>query len=673
MGIHAEGDTVPGKQGEALMRKGVLWASTAILLLPCWLEAQITRIEFTRVESPTFEGRVFGDVGQYEKLVGVAFGEVDPTDPRNAVITDIDLAPRNDHGMVEYATDIYILRPVDAPLGNGKLFYDVPNRGGKPAMSRFNGSRNPNDPTTSADAGDGFLMRQGYTIVWSGWESGSVAPGNDRLTARFPVATNPDGSSITGPHLDEFVFNRPETMTATLNHASASTDQSLARLRVRQRESDPQTYVPVSEWSFVSDRQIAINRSDAFLRAFDDGTIYEFVYTAKDPIVMGLGLAATRDVVSFLRYDVSAANPLGGNISTALAFGQSQSGRYLREFLRMGFNEDEAGRIVFGGLDVHVAGVRGMILNDRFATPGWISWQHLNHHARNTQFPFAYGVSVDPISGRTDGLLRRCLETATCPRIFHTDSANEYWGAAASLIVTGPLGRDLTLPDNVRVYLFAGTQHIPARVPSAGMCQQLSNPNSYRPNLRALLVALDAWVTEGVEPPPSQHPRVSDGTLVSASPRAVQGFPTIPGVAYNGLINHVAQLDFSTLPAVHVPGADYTVLVPKVDPDGNDIAGIRSTTLQVPLGTYLGWNLRRAGFAEGEHCGLSGSFIPFAATEDDRRTSGDPRPSLAERYGNGGYARRVVEAANQLQSQRFLLQEDVTRIIELAERNGPGL
>ena len=480
--------------------RGVLWASIAIMVLPCGLDAQVTRIEIIRAESPTFEGRVFGDVGQYEKLVGVAFGEVAPTDRRNALVTDIDLAPRNDRGRVEYETDIYILRPVDAASGNGRLIYGVPNRGGKPALRRFNNSPNTNDPAAAADAGDGFLMRQGYTIVWSGWESGSVTPGNDRLTARFPVATNPDGSSITGPHVDEFVFNDLETTTATLNHTAASTDQALARLRVRQREADPQTLIPATEWSFLNERQISINRFDAFLSDFDGGAIYELFYTAKDPIVMGLGFAATRDVVSFLRYDSSDANPLGQDISAALAFGQSQSGRYLKDFLRLGFNEDLAGRIVFEGLNVHVAGARGMILNDRFATPGWISWQHWNHHARNTQFPFTYGVLTDPISGRTDGLLRRCLETDTCPKVFHTDSANEYWGAAASLIHTDSYGNDLTLPDNVRFYLFSSTQHVPATVPSTGICQQLSNPNPYRPNLRALLLALDAWASEGVEP-----------------------------------------------------------------------------------------------------------------------------------------------------------------------------
>ena len=660
------------RREDTMTTRAALWALIAITVLACGLDAQVTRIEIARTESPAFEGRAFGDVGQYEKLVGVAFGELAPTDRRNALITDIDLAPRNDRGRVEYDVDIYILRPVDAASGNGRIFYGVPNRGGKPALRRFNDSPGTNDPTAAADAGDGFL-RQGYTIVWSGWESGSVQPGGGRLTARFPVATNPDESSITGPHVDEFVFNDLETTTATLNHTAASTDQALARLRVRQAETEPQTLVPESAWSFLNERQISINRFGAFLSDFDGGAIYELLYTAKDPVVMGLGFAATRDIVSFLRYERSDANPLRRDIATALAFGQSQSGRYLKDFLRLGFNEDLAGRIVFEGLNVHVAGARGMILNDRFATPGWISWQHQNHHARNTHFPFTYGITTDPISGRTDGLLRRCLETDTCPKIFHTDSANEYWGAAASLIHTDSYGNDLTLPDNVRFYLFASTQHVPATIPRTGICQQLSNPNPYRPNLRALLLALDAWSSEGVEPPPSRHPRASDGTLVSPLPREAQGFPAIPEVVYNGLINHVTLLDFGSLPAVHVPGADYAVLVPKVDADGNDVAGIRSTDLEVPLGTYTGWSLRRAGFAEGEHCGLTGSFIPFAATGEDRRASGDPRPSIAERYPNhGDYVRQVAEAARQLQSQRFMLQEDVNRIIELAEREGPG-
>jgi hypothetical protein len=671
-------------------RKSILWACLiATLILPGWLEARVTRIEITRVESPTFEGRVFGSSGQYEKLVGRAFGEVDRADPRNAVITDIGLAPTNASGKVEYSTDIYILKPINMARGNGKLFYHVLNRGNKQAISNFNdppADANANDPTSANDVGNGFLMRKGYTLVWSGSESNlaengrPLLPVGNRMLADFPVAKNPDGSSITGRYLDEIIFNNFTTTTVTLTYAAATTDQALDSLTVRQRETDPRVAVPPSEWSYLSSRQIRINRFGSFLSAFDAGSIYEFVYTAQDPIVMGLGHAATRDVASFFRYasadETGQDNPLapqvtGVPITSALAFGSSQAGRYLKDFIRLGFNEDEAGRMVFDGVIPHKSGARGMILNFRFATPGPISWQHQNHHARATEFPFSYGVLFDPVSGRTDGVLERCLASGTCPKLFETASANEYWAAGGSLVVTDSFGNDITLPSNVRVYLFASTQHGPAAVPSFGMCQQLSNPNPFSPHLRALLVALDEWVTEGVAPPPSQHPRVSDGTLVSPLPQAVQGFPAITGVTYNGLINHVALLDFSMLPPVHVPGVPlYTVLVPKVDADGNDIAGIRSTTLGVPLGTYTGWNLRRAGFAEGEQCDLTGSFIPFVATKQKRVASDDPRVSIEERYrDHGGYVSRVADAADELRRARFLLQEDVARIIEEAAQS----
>ena len=637
----------------------IIFITTALAVLPIVAEARVTQIVITDRETPTFEGRSFGSVGQYEKLIGRAYGVVDPTDSHNSVIVDLDLAPVNDDGEVEYSTDIYIFKPLNMTQSNGKIFYDVLNRGNKSGLRRFIGTAGGNNPTTAADAGNGFFFNEGYTIVWSGWESGSVATGNNRMIAYFPVAKNPDESPVVGPHLDEFIFNASSSTTGNLSYEAASTNQAKASLSVRELEADPRIKVPKSEWSFINSKQIFINRFGPVLSSYDGGAIYEFIYNAKNPVVMGLGHASTRDLVSFLRYSNSDDNPLRGKIDWAYAFGASQSGRYLKDFIYWGFNEDESGRMVFEGAIPHISGGRGMILNDRFATPGPISWQHQNHRSRKMQFPFTYGVMHDPISDQTDGLLKRCFTSDNCPKIFHTDGGNEYWGAAASLVVTDSYGNDISLPDNVRVYFFSSTQHGPAANPSYGICQQLSNPNDYNPLLRALFVALDDWVVREIAPPPSEHPKVSNATLVSSLPQSEVGFPDIPGVTYNGLINRVERLDFSTLPPEVIPNTEYTVLVPKVDSDGNDIAGIRTPTISVPLATYMGWNLRAEGYAENEQCDLTGSYVPFFETELERVAAGDPRPSVEERYPyHGEYVSMVADSVNNLLQKRFLLVED---------------
>ena len=659
-----------------MKKKTSLWALIVMLLTPALTEARITQIVIDRRESPTFEGVSFGEVGQYEKLVGVAYGEVDLDHPLNAGIVNLDRAPRNAQGMVEYNIDVHIFKPIDMKRGNGTIFYTVVNRGNA-GLTFHIGAGGGNDPTTAADAGDGFMLERGYVLVKSGWQ-GDILPGGARTTARFPVAT--DGTPIQKVITAEFTFGA-STFSAPIGEANTRpylpVEESMAGATLYRRAGPhaPREVIPRGEWSFAQCPDgvtMTPSQTDLCLPArFSPDFIYELVYEARDPTVMGLGFAATRDVISFLRYDASESNPLVEHRpSRALGFGSSQSGRYLKDLIYQGFNQDESGRMVFDGAIPHISGSRKTWTNFEFAFPGRFSQAVENHYAPGDQFSFAYETLTDPISGKTDGVLHRCREQGACPKTMHWDSSTEAWAARASLVVTDPLGMaDVPIPDNVRVYLFSSTQHGPAGTASpTTMCQQLTNPNQYRETQRALLHALQEWVTDGHNPPPSRVPRIGNGTLVPSLPQAVQGFPAIPGVRYTGGFNDLFINDEDAQPPEHVPGTEYTVLVPRVDEDGNDIGGVRSVTLQAPLGTYTGWNLRRAGFMEDESCGLTGSFIPFATTRAERLEAGDPRLSLEERYGtHEGYVEAVQAAAANAVAQDFLLPEDAERLIQEAE------
>lgn len=641
-------------------------------------DARIIRLEILSVQSPTFGGLAFGSVGTYEKIFARAYGEVDPSDRRNSLITDIDLAPRNSSGMVEYSADVHIIKPVDLSKGNQRIFYDVVNRGNK-GHGAFN-EVGGNNPTTAADAGTGLLMRRGYTLVFSGWEDeGLVPPGNNRALARLPIARNPDGSSVVEHTITEVIFDNANGTDLELTYRAANLDQSQAKMLVHNHThfiGGPlvdRVEVPASVWSYVDDTTVRINREDPFLAPYDQGAAYEFIYPAKDPQILGLGLAATRDVVSFLRHDTSAENPLRGAIQYVIAHGSSQSGRYLKGFTYWGFNEDEAGRTVFEGIQPKISGAHAIASNDRFGDTNATGRSYQRHLSAKQEFPFTYEVRFDPISGLTDGIFARCQVTDTCPKVMHTDSANEAYLKPTALVTTDGLGNDIRLPDNVRVFMVAGTQHGPSSAPqTTATCQQLSNPNPHNPIVRALYMALDDWATRGIRPPASRYPRVSDGTLVPSLPQSVQGFPVIPGVNYTGWYNPVDLLDKSTLPNMPIPGKSYTVLVPKTDVDGNDIAGVRHPNIEVPIATYTGWALRRAPFAEGEDCALTGQYIPFAATKAERLAD-DPRLSLEERYRNHGhYVSRVARAADRLVRQRLLLDEDSVDIITAAAESDVG-
>jgi hypothetical protein len=638
-------------------------------------EAGITRIVIDRVESPAFGGRVFGGVGQYEILIGRASGEVDPKDPRNAGIVYITAAPRNARGMVEYDVDLFILKPVNMDRGTQTIFYGVNNRGGKPYFP-------------GKDGGDGFLLQQGFTLVWSGWH-GDLLPGGDRLLARLPIAKQADGSPIRKRIGTEFLVNGgigpAPIYTASggrpiLDDFYPAVEERMADavlMRRRGPHAEPEV-IPRGQWSFANCPKgrsgTPSNKHICIPAGFSEDYLYYLIYDAQHPIVQGLGFAATRDVISFLRYDTSSANPLvsaGRNsIRWTMAFGSSQSGRFLRHFLYEGFNEDEKSRIVLDGMMPHIGGGRLGFFNHEFAQTTRWSRTTEEHYQPGDEFPFTYEVLTDPVSRRTDGLLARCRKSNTCPKIMQSDDASEVWQARASLVYTDPLGKqDVAPPDNVRYYQHASVQHGPAGVPSRGICEHLSNPNRNQETLRALLIALRAWVAWGIEPPPSRYPRLADGTLTAADQVR---FPNIPGVKYTGQHNHKLINDFSVLPPRHVPGTEYGVRVPQVDGDGNDIGGIRSVMLQVPVGTYTGWNLRAAGFMEGLPCLASGSFIPFAKTAAER--GNDPRPSLEERYGtHQRYVDRVRTAAAQLVREGFLLQEDYFKLVANAEHEDIGL
>src|SRR5262245_49621812 len=643
------------------------------------------------------EGHEFPITGAYEKLVGKVYGEIDPKNPLNKVIVNLDKAPINSRRRVEYWADLYILKPLDMARGNKKIFFDPPNRGGKHILALLNDAPQNNDPSTLKDAGNGFLMRQGYTVVWGGWHGG--LSGKNFVVMGVPVATN-KGKEIVGMVRTEIVVDEDEFYSMPLSadlrivsYEAASVDKSQASLTVREKSYEPRTLVPSTEWEFAAcekddagNTRIRPSTTDLYLRSgFKPNHLYEFIYPAKNPLVLGLGVAAVRDTVSFLRYEMKDRagnrNPLafGGNetgIKRAYAWGRSVSGRFIKEFVYCGGNEDESHRKVFDAVCPYVAGGGRMFLNYEFARPVTSSQQHTDQLDLEL-FPFAYNVLKDPQTGKKDGILKR---SKTDPYIFHVQTSTEYRQKRGALVHTDGKGKDVPIPETARVYVIASAPHrfAPGLIPKKSNSQNLTNPLPHGEVLRALMVAMDQWVCEGTLPPPSQFPRVKDGTLVQSSQKST-GFPKIRGVNYTTLYNRQLFLDYGPNLAqgkieIHPPkqikNGEYKILVTKVDKDGNDVAGIRLPAVQVPLATYTGWNLWIEGLAEDELCGLFGSYIPFARTKAERSASGDPRPSLAERYKNhADYVNKTSQAARALVEQRYLLPEDAERIIEAAKRN----
>jgi hypothetical protein len=636
----------------------------------------LINLKIDRME-PFADGQEFGTAGGYLRITGTAYGELDPDHPLNAVIVNLDKAPRNGRGLVEYEAEFDILRPADVERGNRRILYEVLNRGRKNLLPVFHvapetSPTSYNDPVTATDAGTGFTFRAGYTLVWSGWDPDAPRV-NHGLGMRIPVATH-HGTTIVRTIRDEFVFGTrvPTTrLTAPLSYEAATLDRGQARLTVRTREEDPRTEIPPSQWAYANARSIKLLPEGT---AFQPGLIYDFWYPAKDPKVLGIGFAATRDLISFLRYEArdraGNANPValnGGDLGfrAVLAFGQSQSGRYLRDHVALGFNQDEAGRKVIDGYLSHVAGIGKVFANYEFGQPYRTRTQHEDHWFPENHFPFAHAPLTDPVTGQTGGLWRG---DGFDPLVIEVNTSTEYWQKGASLLHTDPLGQqDIVIPPSVRHYMMAGTQHggRAGMRAARGTGIHPRNPHDPTPALRALLVALDQWVTEGEEPPASRVPTLAAGTLVA--PTGVK-FPDIPGLQAPGFADRVDVLTDWVHPE-STPTSAYTPLVSQVDGDGNETAGIRLPAIAVPLATHTGWNLYKAPYPEGELCDREGSYVPFAKTKVERLANGDPRPSLEERYGNHeAYVQRVKEVVRELQEARLLLPEDAARFVDEAAR-----
>ena len=655
-----------------------LLASTALIAaLAGAAHAEVVRVV---VESRTPLPGTFGAAGAYEVIRGQFFGELDPKDPKNAIIQDIALAPKNARGKVEYSATFAMSKPVDMSKASGFLFFDVPNRG------------------TMRVEGDA----DGRIHLTSGWQA-DIPPAAGVQTVTAPVARNPDGASVVGPALARFV-NMPagsqsRPLRGGINEGvprplPASLDTHKATLIKRTTDTDPGTAVAPEDFAFADCTKAPFpgtpDPTQLCIRGgFDTKYAYDLVYQAKDPVVMGVGFAATRDIVSFFHHSpgtAEAANPIAGQVKWTIATGVSQAGNYLRGLLNAGFNQDEAGRIVFDGMNPIIAG-RQVALNVRFSMPGGASYLY-DAGNEGAIWWTRYDDKVRKLG--VHSLLDRCTATNTCPKVFDTFGATEFWALRMSPDLVGTDGKaDIPLPANVRRYYSPSVTHgggpggFPvATLPPPATCALPANPNPSSDTLKALTKHLEAWVAKGTEPPASVYPTLAHGDLVAPT-AAATGFPTIPGhptagAALNPFLIYdfgpqYNRVDISGVMTKLPPGIDRTsvpLLVPRVNSDGNETSGIPSVQLQVPLGTYLGWNLYAGGYYAGQGCGYQGGFIPFATTKAERTASNDPRPSLEERYGDhAGFVTKVKAAAAAQVAKGYLLQADADRIVREADQS----
>jgi hypothetical protein len=599
------------------------------LLLAATAPASLVRVEILeRADAPA----------GYERLTGKAYFAVDPRLAANRIIADIDLAPRNERGMVEFSADLCLVRPRDPKTGNGTLLFEVSNRGGK-ALKRF---------FDLAD--DNFLLEQGYTLAWIGWQPDVPrTPGLLRLHA-------PAAKGVTGRVRSEFI---PDVPTISFSLADRNMEviypvagAANAELTVRDGVEGARQAIPRDRWTFEGGVRVVMPAG------FEPGRIYEAVYQAQDPVIVGLGPAAVRDFVSYLKHE-------DRRLPRAIGFGISQSGRFLRTMLYYGFNQDEQGRQVFDGVMAHVAGGGRGSFNIRFGQPSRDAHPFLNLFYPTDLFPFTDLDETDAETGLKGGILVRA---APAPKIFYTNSSYEYYGRAASLIHITPDGReDAPLAPDTRIYVFAGGQHGPAPFPPPGRkgTRNLTSPNDYRWSMRALLGAMNAWITSNKQPPASRYPRIDRREL---APLAALRFPKIPGVELPTRIHLAYRVDYGAEPPK--VGKPFPMLVPQVDADGNETAGVCMPEVAVPLATYTGWNLRDPSIGAPEELfSMAGSWIPFARTRGEREKSGDPRPSVEERYKTReDYLARIGQAARELVRGGYLLEPDIPALLERAGR-----
>ena len=648
----------------------------------------ITELEITR-RSSFAGGESFGDVGPYELLEGTAHYAVEPLHASNQGITDLDLAPRNSAGQVEFSSDFAMLRPLNPDLGNHRILFDVVNRGRKTALT-LNSVPTATDPTAPLESGNGYLMRRGYTVVWAGWQA-DVPPTPGLIGLHAPEAIGPEGP-LTGRVLCQFQCDQPTQVFLLadrqhLPNPAADPEEAGATLTVRDLPNSPATPVDRGDWSFVrvEDEDIEPDFNHVYMPSgFEPGRIYQLVYTTTGSRIVGLGFAAMRDAVSFLKYaPASAGNPCAGDIEYAYAMGRSQSGRFLRQYIHVGINQDEEGRVSLDGIMPHVAGGMRGEFNLRFGQPSKDVCYIIPE-----MFPFTDTLQSDPVTGAQGSLLESMERRGPLPKIMFTNTSAEYWRGDAALIHT-----DLeTLTDapqspSVRRYHFAGCQHGSGEFPpleirtADGIKGQLPfNSVDYAPLSRAVLENLDRWVTTGEEPPPSRHPSLDNGTAVE-SHTLLERFAQLPNVRVPTQATRAIRLDYgpevdlgrtTTLPAVE--GEEFPALVADLDESFNERGGIRLPDLSVPVATYTGWNLRDESIGNpnlyiGITGGLAGWTLPLPVTQADREATGDPRASIEERYSDReDYLEKVTGAAMELVAEGYLLEEDVPEVVELAGR-----
>ena len=667
-----------------------LWRQMAgvvavIALFGLCTEAHVTRVEIIS-RGDVADGRAFGLAGAYEKIIGRVYFAVNPENIHNRQIVDLDKAPRNAQGEVEFSADLYLYKPKDMARGNNAVLFEVSNRGGRGILRLVDGGG-----SGDAEIGDGFLLREGYTIAWVGWQFDLDDQG-EKVRLRAPIAQDAGGKEIRGLVRSDFTPSEKKD-DMPLGHILLGPsggksypvdDPASAKnvLSVRDTPEGARQTIPRSQWSFGHSVEWRLVADPHFIHlngGFLPGRIYEVVYEAKNPVVAGVGLAAVRDFLSYLKYDPQATAP----IKRVYAVGISQSGRFLRHFLYQDFNADEQGRQVMDGVIAHVAGAGRGSFNHRFAQPSRDAQPLSSIFFPTDLFPYTDLPETDPETGESAGLLDAVNESHTAPKVFFTNTSYEYWGRAASLIHTSADGlKDATPGENARVYFLAGLQHFSAVFPPQKVtsgspdssAQQKHNPNPIQRFWRALISDMDQWVKDGTAPPPNTYPKIADGTL---APLSKWKFPRIPGVNLPHEVNLAYHLDFGSQwksgIISHEPpnvGKAVGVLVPQTDADGNDLGGVRLPELQVPLATYTGWNLRDPGIGAADlRLSFLGSFLPFARGAAEREKSGDPRASVAERYeSREQYMGKFAEAAMKLIHDRFMLREDLQAALERGQR-----
>jgi hypothetical protein len=641
---------------------------------------------------PFAGGVSFGNTGPYERLLGTASFAIDPNEKDLPLIVDLSLAPRNPEGLVEFKTILDIVKPADLSRGNRRLLFDFSNRGGRGAFTRLNDGGGP-DLSKQSYAGNGFLNRLGYTVVSAGWQGDLVYNGSN-VVAFLPEARQ-NGQSLRGKVRQEFISDKPGVLSMPVSgntnvQCYPVLNRATATLTLREKEADPRIAVPDSEWELAkakeTDGKVAVipSNTDLYIKGgFRTGWIYELIYETEGSRVMGLGFLGLRDLVSFLRHGKAdtggIANPLAGSIDKAYAYGASLAGRVVREFIYEGWNRDAEGRKVFDAVLTHT-GIGRLFFNMRFAQIGRYPRQHEEHSWPSERYPFNFTPIADPFTGKVDSVLKR---PDTDPLIVHSHTAGEYWERHGSMTHTDPRdGSDVEIPANVRMYALAGAPHAAIAADNPRWIGQLPPNNiSPQPFLRACFALMDRWATTGEPPPPSRVPRRSEKTMVSPE-EALARFPKIPGVNLPATPSRLPYWNYgpdfdergimSIFPPEKLTGKEYPIQVPQVDADGNDQGGVRYPDIQVPLGTYLGWAIRRAGFAEGELLSTNGCIVTFARTKAEREKIGDPRLSIEERYpSHAAYIDAVKRAVDGLVKEGLMLQEDGERYIEAARKKNP--